>query len=74
MIQVTTNRGQATYPPVIFGLREVYMRKFSIAAAVLTLATVFWASVVMSSAERSPAFYGAASGSVLPTTTLEPAW
>ena len=50
------------------------MRKFSIAAAVLTLATVFWASVVMSSAERSPAFYSVASGSVLPTTALEPAW
>ena len=50
------------------------MRKFSIAAAVLTLASVFWASVVMSSAERAPAFYRVASGSSLPTTALQPAW
>jgi len=50
------------------------MRKFSIAAAVLTLATVFWASVVMSSAERSPAFYSVAPGSLVSTTALEPAW
>jgi hypothetical protein len=50
------------------------MRKFCIAAAVLTSATVFWASVVMSSADRSPAFYSVASGSFLPMSTLEPAW
>ena len=53
------------------------MRKLYIAAAILTSATVFWSSVVMSSADtphRSPAYYVAASGSFLPTPALEPAW
>jgi hypothetical protein len=50
------------------------MRKLFIAAALLTFATVFWASVVMSSAERAPAVYSVALGSFLPTTALEPAW
>jgi hypothetical protein len=49
------------------------MRKFYIAAVVLTCATVFCASVVMSSADRAPAFYSVASASLLPTA-LEPAW
>ena len=52
------------------------MRKFYIAAAILASATVFSASVVVSSADtrRSPAFYVAASGSFLPTPALEPVW
>jgi hypothetical protein len=50
------------------------MRKFYIAAVILTSATVFCASVVMSIADthRSPAFYVA--GSFLPNPALEPAW
>jgi hypothetical protein len=52
------------------------MRRSCIAAAILASATVFWATVVMSSADtrRSPAYYVAASGSFLPTPALEPAW
>ena len=52
------------------------MRKFYIAGAILASAAVFWASVVLSSADtrRSPAFYVAASGSFLPTPALEPVW
>jgi hypothetical protein len=52
------------------------MRKFYIAAAILTSATVFWSSVVMSSADtrRSPAYHVATSGSFLPTPALEPVW
>jgi hypothetical protein len=52
------------------------MRKFYIAAAILTSATVFCASVVMSTADtrRSPAYHVAASRSFLPTAALEPAW
>jgi hypothetical protein len=53
------------------------MRKFYIAAAILTSAAVFCTSVVMSSADtrRAPAYYVATSaGSFLPAPALEPAW
>ena len=52
------------------------MRKFYIAVAILASATVFCASVVMSSADtrRAPAYYVAAGESFLPTPALEPVW
>jgi hypothetical protein len=51
------------------------MRKFYIAAVILASATVFCASVVMSSAgTHRPASYVAASESFLPTPALEPVW
>jgi len=53
------------------------MRKFYIAAAILASATVFCASVIMSSADtphRSPAYHVAAGESFLPTPALEPVW
>jgi len=52
------------------------MRKFYLALAILTWATVSWTTAVMSSADtrRSPGYYVAASRSFLPTAALEPAW
>jgi hypothetical protein len=51
------------------------MRKLYIAAVILTSATIFCASAVISSAEtHRPASYVAASGSFLPTPALEPVW